>query len=236
MLLYTAKEIETLDRIAVESGLEIRQMMELAGFHMAHMFEQEDIPKESAIVIVCGTGNKGGDGLSAARHLVNYGWKRVSVVLVSFELKPDAAHHLALLKHMDIPIHKYSNDTHAARELIGSADSIIDALIGYHLNGAPRGDFAELIESVGMSSARVVAYDLPSGADATTGVCAGACITADVTLTLAVPKKLFETKNGKVHAGAVHVADIGIPAVLYDRVIANSRPDFPATGVLSLSF
>lgn len=231
---YTMQEIEELDRVAVQGGLEIRQMMELAGFHMVQVFEKENVSRESAITIVCGKGNKGGDGLSAARHLVNHGWSDVSVVLASSELKRDQAHHLALLKNISMPIHAYADDMPAAKKAIERADVIVDSLIGYHLAGAARGAPAELIGLIGESGARVIAYDVPSGADATTGECAGECITADATLTLAIPKTLFQNDAGCSRSGRVYVADIGIPAAFYDRVIHGSRPDFGGAGVISI--
>lgn len=226
MLHYSTKEIEMLDRIAVENGLEIRQMMELAGFHMVSVFEAEKISKNSAVTIVCGKGNKGGDGLSAARHLANHGWNTVSVILADTDVQPDPAHHLALLENIGIPIHSYVENPQAAKDEIKRADIIIDSLIGYHLDGAPRGVFAGLIAVMNESRGRVIAYDVPSGADPTTGVCEGVCVAAEVTVTLAVPKKLFETPAGAELSGTVYVADIGIPAVFYDRVIPDSRPNF----------
>jgi len=232
----TTQEIEELDRVAVAGGLEIRQMMELAGFHMLAVFGKEKISKESAIAVVCGKGNKGGDGLSAARHLYNHGWENISVVLADENIKPDTAHHLALLKKMQMPISVYTErekEKEEARKIIANADVILDSLIGYHLDGAPRGVFAELISAVNKSRALVIAYDLPSGADATTGECPGVCVTADATLTLAVPKKLFETEAGRALSGTVYVADIGIPRAFYDAVVPGSRPDFPPSGMLT---
>lgn len=226
MIHYSTKDIEALDRIAVEGGLEVRQMMELAGFHMVSVFEQEKISKGGAIAVVCGKGNKGGDGLSAARHLYNHGWKNISIILADADLRPDPAHHLALLTKMNLPVYSYADGGKEAEGIILSAGTVIDALIGYHLEGAPRGAFAELIEVVNKSRARVVSYDLPSGADPTTGLCEGICVKADVTLTLAVPKKLFETAEGKAISGTVYIADLGIPSAFYDEVIPGSRPDF----------
>ncbi len=230
---YTTKEIEELDRVAVAGGLEIRQMMELAGFHMVSVFEKEKISKKDAVVVVCGKGNKGGDGLSAVRHLFNHGWKNISVVLADENIKPDPAHHCALLTKMNIPISVYKEqEKEKMQKKITGADVIIDSLIGYHLLGAPRGVFVTLIEVIQKSKARVISYDLPSGADATTGECTGVCVHADATLTLAVPKKLFETEAGKALSGTVYVADIGIPALFYDAVIPDSRPDFSNEGVV----
>ncbi|MBI4050310.1 MAG: hypothetical protein HY398_02575 [Candidatus Doudnabacteria bacterium] len=196
MYFATAKEMERLDELAVKNGLSVLQMMELAGWHMVSLFELLKIPKKTKIVVVCGKGNKGGDGLSAARHLTNHGY-RVSVM---------------------------------PRE----AGVIIDALIGYHLNGAPRGKFREAIEWINNCGKKVVAYDLPSGVDATTGKYFAPCIRAFATLTLALPKRAFLKKEARKKSGRVFLADIGIPEFLYDKIRNSSRPDFTQPGLLEI--
>lgn len=221
--------MEKLDILAVKNGLEIRQMMELAGFHMVEVFRNLKINKNKKITIVCGTGNKGGDGLSAARHLYNYGYKKISIVLVSSKVKSDSKHHLNLLKKIKIPIYLY---TKKADVLIKKSNVLIDALMGYHLDGPPRGKFKELIEVMNKSKKRIISYDLPSGASAE-GRCFKPCIKAHTTLTLALPKRIFKTKGGIKMSGNVFLADIGIPAFLYDKIKKNSRPDF-RVGVIKI--
>ena len=83
-----AQEMERLDALAVESGLEIEQMMELAGYHMLSVFQERGYTTEGKVAVVVGKGNKGGDGVAAARHLVNYGYE-VDIVLVSREVSQD---------------------------------------------------------------------------------------------------------------------------------------------------
>lgn len=222
----TAKEMERLDQIAVEAGLEIRQMMELAGWHMLELLRLLKVEKRSRVVVVCGRGNKGGDGLAAARHLANYGYD-VSVVLESTQLKPDPEHHLRLVQQMKIPVSIHNSPAETSR-LLRNADVIVDALIGYHLDGAPRGNFARLIELINSSPAKKIAYDVPSGLDATSGQCLGVCIQADATLTLALPKKAFSTPEGRRYSGKVYLADIGIPKFLYEKAGSLPRPDFGA--------
>jgi hydroxyethylthiazole kinase-like uncharacterized protein yjeF len=224
----TAQDMEHLDDLAVEHGLEIRQMMELAGFLMVPLFSELKIGKDKKIVVVCGKGNKGGDGLSAVRHLVNHGFDHVSVVLVDRDMKPDPAHHLVLLEKMQIEIVDFEKDS----DLIATADVIIDALLGYHLDGAPRGLFADAIRDINQSGAHVIAYDMPSGVDATTGECFDPCVNADTTLTLAMPKKIFDTVSGKEGSGKVFVGDIGIPRFLYDMISEKSRSNFNPDGLL----
>ena len=162
MYFSTADEMEKLDELAVEHGLEIRQMMELAGWHMVEVFNKLSIGLSDQIVIVVGKGNKGGDGLSAARHLVNHGYKNISIILVSKDIKPDSQHHLDLLVKMDMPIMVYSENQDLAKEKIDSADIIMDSLIGYHLQGEPRGDFAELIEIINNDFLRILRVSINS--------------------------------------------------------------------------
>jgi len=214
----SAQEMEALDKIAVDSGLEIRQMMELAGFHMLEVFNSEDINRGQSVVVVSGRGNKSGDGLSAARHLCNHGYD-VSVVLADENLKPNPEHHRKLLETIGVPIQTTKDNW---RESVKSADVIMDALIGYHLEGSPRGSYAEMINLVNDTSAMVIAYDLPTGVDATTGKAYQPHITADITLSLALPKLLFTTKQGRQLSGKIYLADIGISDQMYRHIGADT--------------
>lgn len=234
MIMYyaTAKEMERLDKMAVANGLEIRQMMELAGWHMAPLFKKLKISTRSKITIIVGKGNKGGDGLSAARHLINNGWM-VSIILLSKNISKDAKHHLNLLRKMDVPIVLYSKNKTKARSKIKYSDVLIDALIGYNLSGAPRGLFKEVIEAMNTSGKRIIAYDLPSGIDATSGKCLPPCVKASATLSLALPKLAF--KKARKNCGRIFIADIGIPKFLYDKLFHGSRPNFKSTpAIISL--
>jgi hydroxyethylthiazole kinase-like uncharacterized protein yjeF len=95
-------------------------------------------------------------------------------------------------------------------EELDGADVVIDALFGTGFHGAPRDDAARLIEDMHWSGAPIVAVDLPSGVDASTGEIAGAAVVADVTVTMHAPKVGLAVAPGRFHAGEVEVADIGI--------------------------
>lgn len=218
-------EIEKLDILAVENGLEIRQMMELAGWHMVNVFRKLKIPKSAKVIVVCGKGNKGGDGLSAARHLINNGWGSIRVILLSKNISKDPKHHLNLLEKMEVPIFLYPE----GKKELSAAGVIIDSLIGYHLRGAPRGVFAEAIELMNESEAKIVSFDIPSGIDSTTGECFEPCIKANSTLTLALPKKAFLKNKAKKLSGKIFLGDIGIPDFIYNKVSKGSRPPFKSS-------
>lgn len=228
MYYATEKQMEKLDLLAVRYGLEIRQMMELAGWHMLNVFSELKISKKEKITVVVGKGNKGGDGLCAARHLINNGWK-VTVILLAKKISDDSLHQLKLLKKMKADILLYSKAKRESLKRIKESTILIDALIGYHLQGVPRGLFKELIEAMNRSKNKIIAYDLPSGLDATTGKCLKPCIRAWATLTLALPKRAFITKEGGTASGKIFLGDIGIPDFLYNKIRQNSRPQFRAT-------
>jgi NAD(P)H-hydrate epimerase len=225
MYYATAKQMSRLDELAVKNGLEIRQMMELAGWQMLVLFRQLKISKKNKITIIIGKGNKGGDGLSAARHLANYGYK-VWVILLSKKITLDASHHLQLVNKMKLPIYYYLSNKNKIRQIINGSDILVDSLIGYNLQGPPRGIFKEVIEIMNQSKKKIIAYDLPTGFDPTTGECLTPCIKAFATLTLALPKTGFKKTKTKKMCGRIFVGDIGIPDFLYNKIARNSRPRF----------
>tara|TARA_B100001971_G_C18055240_1_gene464934 strand:- start:243 stop:836 length:594 start_codon:yes stop_codon:yes gene_type:complete len=196
MYYVSEKEIEELDRLAVKSGLAITQMMELAGKHMVTLFEILKIPRDSSVTIVCGKGNKGGDGLSAARHLVNNGWK-VDIILLSKDISKEAEHELDLVKKMKLPL--YMIGSTEVEKSIKVSNVVIDSLIGYHLDGAPRDAFADAIEQINKAEGTIISYDIPTGVDSTTGECLGTCVEADVTLSLAIAKKGLTGVQGIIY-------------------------------------
>ncbi|HEY3020649.1 MAG TPA: NAD(P)H-hydrate dehydratase, partial [Solirubrobacteraceae bacterium] len=130
--------------------------------------------------VVCGGGANGGDGRIAARHLADAG-KDVRVV-----------------------------DAKAGENDLGEPDAILDALFGTGFSGTPRADAAALIERINASGARVLAVDLPSGVDASTGEVAGPAVSADATVTFHGRKVGLVVAPGRFHAGTIHLADIGL--------------------------
>src|SRR5438876_11705326 len=97
-----------------------------------------------------------------------------------------------------------------AADGVGGADVILDALFGTGFHGEPREDAARKIEAINASGAPVVAVDLPSGVNASTGEVAGACVDATLSVTMHGRKVGLEVAPGRFHAGEVVVADIGL--------------------------
>ncbi len=92
----------------------------------------------------------------------------------------------------------------------------------------------EVINIINKVKGDVITYDIPSGVDASTGECLEPCIKAYATLSLALPKHVFDTKNGQAKSGKVYIADIGISDFLYDQIKKNSRPDFMPKGIIKI--
>ena len=232
----SSQDMTLLDEIAVRHGLDIRQMMELAAWHMMTLFTMMGIAKQSHIVILAGKGNNGADGIAAARHLVNYGWKRIRIILAEPEkqLSQDAQHYLVIAKKLRLPVIDFAVHAADARDDIERADIMIDALLGYNISGDPRGAYAELITLANAAHAKIIAYDLPSGLNPNTGGCHDPCIKAEATLMLALAKHCCRVRKDREHLGKVYLADLGIPAWMYDLVQPGSRPHFSSTGIVPL--
>jgi ADP-dependent NAD(P)H-hydrate dehydratase / NAD(P)H-hydrate epimerase len=202
--LLDAELMRATDRWAIETRrIPSLDLMERAGEGLARVIA-EQVPA-GRIAVVCGKGNNGGDGLVAARRL-RAGGRDVDVLRLwePDELSGDAAAQLARLPGA-------APAPYDAGRLEG-ADGIVDALLGTGSTGAPRGRMAGVIEAIGAASAPVIAADVPSGVDASTGEVAGAAVRAAATATFHAAKPGLWIAPGKAHAGEVTVVDIGIPA------------------------
>jgi NAD(P)H-hydrate epimerase len=198
-----AERMRATDRWAIETrGIPSLDLMERAGEGLARVVAQR-IPS-GRIVVVCGKGNNGGDGLVAARVLRRAG-RDADVLLTSApgDLGGDAGAQLERLPGA-------APAPFAAARLEGAA-GLVDALLGTGATGAPRGPVAEVIEAMDAARAPVIAADVPSGVDASTGEVAGAAVRAVATATFHAAKPGLWIAPGKEHAGAVEVIAIGIP-------------------------
>lgn len=207
--LTTSQMIEV-DRLMIEEWqISLIQMMENAGRNLAEIARRQldGTVAGKRVVILSGTGNNGGGGMVAARHLHNWG-AQVKVHLVGSKerLKEIPTQQWRILQKMGLPT---SNPD------LEGADLIIDAIIGYGMTGEPRPPVAVWIARTNASGACVVALDAPSGLDTTTGIPSSACVRADATLTLALPKTGLLTSDAKPFVGVLYLADISVPPELF---------------------
>jgi NAD(P)H-hydrate epimerase len=196
-----AEQMQATDRWAIEEqGIASLDLMERAGQGLVKIAEQ--VALDGPIAVVCGPGNNGGDGYVAARLWRDHG-REVHVLTVGEAGSDDAVTNAKRLTG-DRP------KPFTAEHLDGCV-LIVDALLGTGATGAPRDEFAAVIAAMNAAKATVVAADVPSGVDASTGEIAGDSIKAAATATFAAAKPGLWIHPGKAHAGEVHVIDIGIP-------------------------
>jgi NAD(P)H-hydrate epimerase len=205
--LLDAGEQRALDEWAIgERGIAGLELMERAGAGIAELV-CELVPV-GRVVVVCGKGNNGGDGLVAARRLRESG-REVDVLTLAAadEHRGDARANLERLPGA-------APAPFEPAALAGAA-AIVDAILGTGFSGEPRGPAAGAIDSINAAAGAavvVVACDVPSGVDSSTGEVAGPAITAAGTATFHADKPGLWIAPGKAHAGEIRVIDIGIPA------------------------
>jgi NAD(P)H-hydrate epimerase len=232
--MVTAAQMAEVDRSAVEEfGITLLQMMEQAGSHLADVVRLEvrgDL-LDRRVVVAIGPGNNGGGGLVAARHLINRG-AAVRVVLArpALRMSEAAQHQLATLIAMgaDCCVATYDLADDELEHVLANADVVVDAVLGYRIDDAPRGEAERLIGFIVRAGRPVVSLDLPSGVDPDTGEAAGIVITATATLTLALPKPGLFRGEGSRRAGRVYLGDIGLPEALYAGLGISAGHPFSA--------
>ena len=207
-----------------ESVLGMRRflMMENAGHgvadFVAHKFKNL---KNKRIVTVCGTGNNGGDGFVASRHLAGYGAKMTVILLGSpSDLRSEEARlNWGIIEKMDsIEIIFGKELTDEVKTRIARAHIILDSIFGTGIKGEIREPYTSAIDAINKSKAYVLAVDIPSGFDPNTGQIHEKCVRADATITFHRPK--VGLAKGKKYTGPVHVEWIGIPPEAESGVVS----------------
>jgi NAD(P)H-hydrate epimerase len=192
-----------------ERGIEGLELMEQAGLRCVEEIDDIFGGHRGKALVVIGKGNNGGDGLVIARHLRKGGWKvAVFSAAPPEELAGDAAVNLRRIDRSSILVF---TDPDLLPSLLKDADLVVDALLGTGLGSEVRGLCRDVIEAVNASGKPVLAVDLPSGVNGTTGEIMGIAIKADVTVTFAAAKLGHVIYPGASQVGRLVVTDIGIP-------------------------
>jgi len=249
--LVTAEQMAALDRAAIQGrGIPALRLMERAGKESAHAIAEwwkssglsrrpklggpvesgrrpVALPGRGAstagpVLVLCGRGNNGGDGLEAARQLKAAGFVVRALVAGDEEsLSADsrASHEACVRGRVPVtllPDPRAWGPGSEAADAMERAAFLVDALLGTGSKGAPRGTAAAAIELAMASGKPIASIDIPSGVDASTGHVEIPAIRADFTVTLGLAKVGLAIEPGREHAGAVEVVDIGIPPDLVE--------------------
>jgi NAD(P)H-hydrate epimerase len=211
---YLSREqVRAFDKHAIEQlGIPSLVLMENAGRGAAEVLRSLGV--HGQVVIACGKGNNGGDGLVIARHLANAG---IDVLALLFarpdDLSIDAAVQWNIVQKMRLPTQVLADpqlDETALAASFGAADWIVDALFGTGLAGPVRAPLDRVISLFNASPAHRFAVDIPTGLDADRGEPLGAAVRAEQTVTFVAPKIGFRNPSSAAFLGRVHVAGIGI--------------------------
>ena len=204
--LHDAESMRATDAWAIdEQGVPSLELMEAAGRAVAE--GAAEIAGAGPARVVCGKGNNGGDGLVAARHLAALGYEVEALLLwAADELSADAA---ANLDRYEGAVREAGPDEVGAA-LEGSG-VVIDAIFGTGFSGAARDPAAAAIEAINACGAPVVAADIASGVDASSGEVEGGGVEAETTISFHGAKLGHWLAPGKRHRGDLRVAPIGIP-------------------------
>lgn len=184
--LYDAEGIRAVDAWAIEvQGIPSAELMENAGTALAEAVA--GLAPQGVVKIVCGKGNNGGDGEVALRQLRRLGFEAEAVNLWSGEAPADL------------------------NAWLDGAGAVVDAILGTGFAGAPREPAAAAIEAINRCGAPVIACDIASGVDASSGEVAGSAVEADLTVSFHAAKLGHRVAPGKWHTGELRVVPIGIP-------------------------
>ncbi|MGE5527069.1 MAG: NAD(P)H-hydrate dehydratase [Methanosarcina sp.] len=216
--LYDAAEMRAVDRWAIEEqGTPSLQLMDAAGTAVAEAVAE--LTPQGPIRVVCGKGNNGGDGFVAARVLAGMGFEVEALLLwPGEELRGDAA----------VNFERFGGELvegDLAGRLAGSG-AVVDAIFGTGFSGASREPAAAAIAAINGCSAPVVACDIASGVDASTGEVEGEAVRADLTVSFHGAKLGQRIAPGKRFTGELRVAPIGTP---------SGAPGQPAAGEIDPS-
>lgn len=227
MKILTAAQMQDVDRVTTERyGVPSLTLMENAGRSMVKFLQQQFSPlEEQEIVILCGRGNNGGDGLVVARMLRELGIKPRVLMLVDPErLSGDAAINYKRLSQSGLPL--TAPDAASWQETkgkLGNASLVIDAIMGTGLSKPLGGFLLEVVRDIPVicPKAKVVAVDLPTGVAADSGDLIGECVRADASVTFTAPKVAHVFPPACEQVGEWVVRPIGTPPEALE-----DNPDF----------
>lgn len=220
MKIATTEQMREIEKKADAQGLTYATMMENAGTAVAREIAKHLGAESKRVLVLVGPGNNGGDGLVAARHLHDDG---AEVQLYIWKRKRVGDENFRLTQERNIACLRSDDDANLAElgRSIADADIVVDALLGTGVSRPIGGRLKDILNLLRNEIDRregtapsVVAVDVPSGLDCDTGTMDPATVPADLTITLALPKRGFYSFPAADYLGQLVVSDIGIPPAL----------------------
>jgi ADP-dependent NAD(P)H-hydrate dehydratase / NAD(P)H-hydrate epimerase len=215
--ILTAAQMREVDHRTAELGIPNIILMENAGHRVVEFLEREYAPlAKQRVIVICGKGNNGGDGLVVARQLytrVKPAWLRVVLTGDPDQMRGDALENYKMLAAVGCPV------SFEITPEMQTATLVVDAVLGTGIQGAATGKSAEMIHAINQSFplAEVVAVDVPSGLASDSAKVAGEAVRAKYTVTFTAPKPCLVLSPACELAGHIHVAPIGTPSDLFEK-------------------
>jgi NAD(P)H-hydrate epimerase len=218
MKVSSVAQMRQMDRSAIErGGISELLLMECAGLAATEVITRHYAVRGKRWLLLCGTGNNGGDGLVVARHLHSRG-AQVQIVLLGDAQRfgEAAATNWATVNKLALPVLSTADAQPILAE-IERCDGVVDGLLGTGITRAVEGLYAEVIAAVNASGKWVVSLDIASGTNGDTGRVMGVAIQAQHTITFGLPKTGNLLYPGFVLGGKLWVSHIGFPPRLYEQ-------------------
>lgn len=210
MDVLTAAEIRAVEETENAIGTNFYDLMEKAGTSCAEHIMQR-FPKEGgSVVCVTGKGKNGGDGFVIARKLKEAGYTTDIVMAFGVPTAEDAVKNYGLAGNAGVPMTDYTQEPEQARQLMGSANVVVDAIFGIGFHGAANSEQAEIFDFISQCDGNVVAIDVPSGVDTDTGAVHGSAVYADITYAISCRKPAHVFYPARGCCGQTEVLNIGI--------------------------
>jgi len=216
--LYTADQSRELDRIAIEElGISGSILMERAG-EAAYRLLAQTWPEAKRVAVFCGTGNNGGDGFVVAR-LARADNRDVKVWQLgdSDKLGGDALAALQRLQAMDVVAEPWQQQT------LEDCDVVVDAMLGTGVKGEVNDEYRAVIEFINRSGKPVLALDVPSGINATSGEVCGTAVHATHTMSFIALKQGLVSGDSVDYVGQLAFNSLNLPAAVYEKLTPSAR-------------
>lgn len=207
--LTTSSQMFEIDKDAMKSyGLQAVELMESAGAVSA----KEILSHKVSVMVLCGPGNNGGDGLVTARHLISKGIN--TFVFCSKKLSSPLS--VQQKKQLSSPSY-FLDDLNQMKKISNEVFIIVDALFGIGLCRNIEGHYKKIIHWINSLNKLVISLDIPSGLNADTGQIQGSAVKASQTFTFGLAKPGFYLEQGPVHTGLLKIFPIGFPSALLKK-------------------
>lgn len=224
MKIVTIDEMRDIENRSEEAGVSKDTLMENAGLAVARSVRHHFGPLTGVpVLVLVGSGNNGGDGLVAARHLDTWG-ARVTVYICRDRRSPDLK--LDVVREQGISVTSASDDSDLSNlhNLLSSAHIVLDSILGTGRSRPIEGTVKDILQTLNKAQThhrhpRVVALDVPTGLNADTGEVDPSTPHADLTISFGYPKRGHYAYPGTEYLGVLEVVNIGLPSGLDDGVV-----------------